>query len=494
MRQRPLLHPVLQIGLLGLCGWIAYLHLAITYPLPAFVAKYPLTDLGRSNGWNAPSLVDFVLTLSFAFFSYLLAWRIARRHPRAHWLFGMVVGFAVLDGLTFLLMYPVAATDVFEYVFHSRILTQYGQNPLAVAPIAFKGDPFLKTVNWAVQPSPYGPLWVILTVPGSLIARNDLLSNLLWMRGIAVLFYVGCVLMVGAILRKHEPEYKIPGTLLFAWNPLILFEAAGNAHNGVIMMFLALLSFFLILQRKWEWVIPALVGSVLVKYSTALLLPPVLFFCLKSISERNDRLRFLLTTTLASAVILTLLFLPFLAVPSGLLYEADFVSLLAAPTIAYYFLWSIQGERIARSTTIALSALSYIAVYVAGLAWTFWSHRSNVQFRTLVLLGTWMLLGYLLIGSMHFQPWFVLWPISLGLWINHTLTRHVLLTLSASSLLSYAANYFWIWNIRVWRNPEVNLMFVLVIFGPPLLFGFGSWVWERRHLVGRVASVSTGRA
>ena len=467
--------PVLQVAVLGLVSWLAYLHLTLSYPLHTFVAKYPLTDFGRANGWSQPTLLDFIVTILGAFILYLLAWLIVRKHPRDRRLFWLVIAFAALFAITLLAMYPITATDIFEYVFHSRIVTLYGQNPLTTPPIAFKGDPFLKTVNWAVQPSPYGPLWVILTVPGSLLAANDLTLNLLLMKILPIVFYLGCVLAIAAILRHKDASQKIAGTLMFAWNPLILFEASGNGHNGIIMMFFALMAIYFLMRGKWLWVIPALVASVLVKYVTAILLLPFLIYCLRAQIGWRNRFIFLIKTSAISALLTVIIALPFLAVPSGLLYEADFYSLLAIPTLGYYFLRTIHGDKIAKSIMLAVSSGAYLLVYALSLRFQARARRP----LDVIMLSTWLTLAYLFVGSMHFQPWFAIWPIALGIWTSHAFTRRVLLAFSISALFSYVANFYWIWNIRTLQNPQVNLMFVLVIFTPPIIVGILSWLCDK---------------
>ncbi len=473
--------PILQVVVLGVLSWLIYLHLTLAYPLSVFVAKYPLTDFGRANNWSPPTLADFLLSIFGAFSLYLLAWQVVRRHPRERRLLWLVLAFGALSALTLLAMYPITATDVFEYVFHSRILVHYGENPLSVPPMSFKGDPFLKTVNWAQHPSPYGPLWVILTVPGSALGGNDLLLNLFLMRALTGVFYLACAVVIAAILRTKDLEQQVGGTLLFAWNPLILFEAPGNGHNGIIMMFFALLAIYLLIKRQWLWVIPVLVASVLVKYITAILLLPFLIYCLRAQDGRHTRLVFLVKTSLLSALLVVVLALPFLSIPSGLLEEANFYSLLAVPTLAYNVLKGIHGDKIAKALTIGASVGSYLLLYGLSIR----ALARDPRPHGLILLSTWLTVAYLGIACMHFQPWFTVWPIALGIWINHRLARRVLIVFTLSALLSYAANFLWIWNIRTWQTMQVNVMFVLVIFAPPLLVGLVSKLWDARFSAAR---------
>lgn len=484
---RWLAHPITPLTLVGLLTWLAYLDFASTYPLKTLVEKYPLTDFGRANNWSQSSLFDFLLSIFGAFFLYLIAWRIVQRHPQDRRLLWLAIAFALLFGVTLLAMYPVSSTDIFEYVFHSRILVHYGQNPLAVPPMAFKGDPFLATVNWQRHPSPYGPLWVVLTVPSSLIAGNDLILNLVMMKTLAVIFFVGCALVIAAILRHKNPGQQVVGALLFAWNPLVLFEAPGNGHNGIIMMFFALLSIYLLVRRQWLWVIPALVASVLIKYITAILLIPFLIYCWCTQPDRAARARYLVKTLTLTTLLVGATILPFLQVPQGLLEEANFYSALAIPSLAYNYLRGIHGNDIAKILTISVCVFSYLVLYALSVRALTREQRPH----RLLVVCTWLIVAYLGIACMHFQPWFAIWPIALGIWVSHPLARRVLVVFTASALLSYAANFVWIWNYRAWQILQVNMMFVAVIFAPPLIVGLSSRIQEAHLTFARWRVVST---
>ncbi|MBI5030585.1 MAG: hypothetical protein HZB51_08655 [Chloroflexi bacterium] len=459
--------PLLHITLLGTLSWLAYLHLATTYPLEDFVRRYTLTDFGRVNDWKVATMLDFIATISAMLLFGLLAWCVLYRQPRNKKLFWLIFAFAVLFSSTLLTMYPITSSDVFEYVFHSRILVHYGQNPLVVPPIAFKGDPFLRQIPWALHPSPYGPLWVLLTVPGSLLATNNFMVSLFMMKFMPLPFFLGCIFIIAAILRLVDSKYQLAGTLLFAWNPLILLEAIGNGHNGLIMMFFALFAMYLLLKRHWVWVIPVLVAAVLIKWAIAILLIPFLIYCWRMQPDSRARWLYLAKTFAITAVMVLILALPFLAIPTGLLEEANFYSLLAMPSVVYYFLKGIYGNNVAKVLTLSMGLAVYLIVYIISLR----SLLRKPEPRHLMLLSVFLIVAYFGIACVHFQPWFVVWPIALGIWINHAMVRRVLLVFTASALFSYVANFFWIWNYNVWQALQTNLVFVVVIFSPPIFIG-----------------------
>ncbi|MBI3536208.1 MAG: hypothetical protein HY070_01400 [Chloroflexi bacterium] len=446
------------------------MHLASRYPLHTLVAKVALTEFGRLNNYSLEALIDFGLSILIPFCLYLCAWQVVRHAPSDRKLLGLIFGFAILFAATLVAMYPIGATDLFNYVFYSRILVHYGQNPLSVPPRVFNSDPFYSRVLWYNTPAPYGPLWVLLTIPGTLIAGDDLTLNLFLMNILPAIFYLGCAVLILVILRQSEPKHMLTGTFLFAWNPLILFEAPGNGHNGIIMMFFVLVAVYLLLKRRWAWVLPALVASVLVKYISAILLAPFLIYCLSKQEGVENKIRFLFKTLALSAILSALVMARFVSMPTGLADEANWFSLLAVPTLGLNLLNAVLGERGANTLVLILCSSAYLLLYVTSLRLS--TYRDHVH--NLVLLSTWLTMTYLIIACVAFQPWFIIWSIALGIWVNHVVLRRVLLVFTISGLMSYAASFFWVWNWNHWQRIHANAMFVAVIFLPPLFVWLGS--------------------
>lgn len=486
---RPYLRsPFLHLGVLGAFTWLAYLHLTLTYPMPGMVARFPLTDFGRANNYSPAALHDFLISVFIPFGLYLMAWQVLRRVSFDRRLLALVIGWSALFTFTLSMMYPIGATDLFDYVFYSRILVRYGQNPLSVPPIVFRNDPFIKTVVWPKTPAPYGPLWVLLTAPGSYLAGDDLTRNLFAMKVLPALFFLACVLLISSILKHLDPAHRLVGTLLFAWNPLVLFEAPGNGHNAIIMMFFVLLAVYFLVRRAWIWMMPALAASVLIQYASALLVLPFFLYGLRAQAGSKHRFRNLVLSGAISFVLVAIVTAPFFAIPTGLLEEARWFSLLGVPSLLYHYLKGFLGDSDARFWTMLGTHLTFLVVYGLGLR-----RMAQIEHPAgLLHLNTWLILAYLALASVSFQPWFILWPIALGLWINRHLAQRVLLVSTVSGLLSYAVAFFWVWNWTNWPKIETNAIFVGVIFGPPLVAGLvtvahDQWVRHRRRLLASLA-------
>ncbi|MFN8559339.1 MAG: hypothetical protein U0531_19045 [Dehalococcoidia bacterium] len=66
-------------------------------------------------------------------------------------------------------MYPPTAVDLFHNQADARTLWVHGANPLIVPPSAHD---YPIGISWANQPSPYGPIWNLLTVVPARLAGD----------------------------------------------------------------------------------------------------------------------------------------------------------------------------------------------------------------------------------------------------------------------------------------------------------------------------------
>jgi hypothetical protein len=74
----------------------------------------------------------------------------------------IVIGSTLAFIIMFLFMAPVDARDIYDNIFHGRILGVYGANPFRDLISSFPHDPFFQYPYWKNSPSAYGPLWETL--------------------------------------------------------------------------------------------------------------------------------------------------------------------------------------------------------------------------------------------------------------------------------------------------------------------------------------------
>lgn len=174
------------------------------------------------------------------------------------------------------LSYPAFSHDIFNYMFDARTVVKYGEIPYYVKPLDFSTDPWLNFMHWTHRPGIYPPLWIIITLPLYILGFNTLIPIILNFKAIVFIHYLGSTYVIGKIMEKINIKHKIPSMVFFALNPLIIIESLISAHNDIIMMFWALLAFYILQKGKRIFGLFLLAISVALKWVTIFLLPLLL--------------------------------------------------------------------------------------------------------------------------------------------------------------------------------------------------------------------------
>ena len=186
----------------------------------------------------------------------------------------------ILSFVFLVFSYNAFSYDLFNYIFDAKILTHYLQNPYFHKPSDFPTDPMLNFMRWTHRTYPYGPTWLLLTVPLSFIGMNIFLPTFFMFKFLMGLSFLGSCYLIYKISDKLFPENKLLNVSFWAFNPLVLIESLISAHNDVPMIFLLLLSIYLYLERKKTLSFFSYILSVGVKFSTGAFLPVAVFIFL----------------------------------------------------------------------------------------------------------------------------------------------------------------------------------------------------------------------
>jgi hypothetical protein len=265
--------------------------------LIAFTLRFPivdhyrgLTDVASLSGKSASGALLWAASLTVAFALYALGWRRARAAGRAG--IAPVLATGLVATLVLLFAYPVTAIDEYVYLVHGRIWAFHGGNPLVQPPNLFPDERLLNmTGEFGNAPAPYGPLWIGASGLVARLAGDDLLVGLLLFKGLAVASYAVCAWLISRLLVATGDEEATAGTLLFAWNPVVLIDVAGNGHNDAAMMALVLAA-VAATRSRWRVAAPALLClAALVKYVAGALVPLLLIELWCSRERLGGRLR-----------------------------------------------------------------------------------------------------------------------------------------------------------------------------------------------------------
>jgi hypothetical protein len=138
------------------------------------------------------------------------------------------------------------------------MLSIYHVDPLVIVPAHVANDPILRFMPSPHQPALYGPLWLEICALLTGLT-NQLQLTVLLFKGLGLLTHLLNIALIWLLLDKLFPQHRITGTLLYAWNPLILIELVANGQHEGLVLSLILLAILLHLQRR-RW---AQVGALI---------------------------------------------------------------------------------------------------------------------------------------------------------------------------------------------------------------------------------------
>ncbi len=194
----------------------------------------------------------------------------------------ILMNLIILSVAFLFLSYPaILSYDIFNYIFTAKILVWYQENPFIVMPIEFLGDPYLSFTHAANKVALYGPSWIGMTTLPYLLGFNNFILTLFNFKLFVVVFYFGIIYLI------YKFTKNIGSVAYFALSPLVLIETFVSGHNDVSMMFLALLSIYLLKKDKIILALFFLFASVLIKYATIFLLPIFIYYLFLKFKKRK---------------------------------------------------------------------------------------------------------------------------------------------------------------------------------------------------------------
>lgn len=489
----------------GVSGMAYYLGFVQPYKLTENY-RTPLQDLAKLSGASGPAANEWALTWIVLFAGYLLAFRFCPPGDRVTRNFRRVAlaiigGCAAFYSINMLFMYPVGAADIFDQIFRARLLSHYGLNPFITLPASIQGDPLQQYVAWRGDPSPYGPVWELLAGGTSWLAGADLWRNLVFFKLLVMLAYAASVALTYGILMASRPDWALRGTLFFAWNPLVIFEVAGNGHNDAVMIMFLLLAVYLFVLARRSAVLPAVMAGALAKFVPALLIPVFVAAIWRdrfqpasrrttgsgtSLPVRRkllgnfDAFSTLAIGLVASAGMALVLYAPFWAGTEsvGALSRKKLFT-ASLPKVALDLLTGnlnvddAAAQGLVRNTALVLTLLVVLAfsvrIFLAGDARTEGGRKALVG-RTLGALYE-VIFFYLAFATLWFQPWYLMWLVALTAPVARfsNVTRTVLFCIGG------VANYFvwdfvWLWNHTTMRNIQITA--AIAVYTLPLIYTF----------------------
>jgi alpha-1,6-mannosyltransferase len=440
--------------------WLRSLSIAGHSGFPV-VGENPLTwilDDGPTG------LNRFLFLVAALFLPYLLALTLAGRVAGRGGVL-VALGGAALFGGTMLAMFPAGAIDIFHNILDGRLVWVYHLNPMLVPPSAIKFDPLFAYLNfWQTTRSAYGPLWFLSTLPAVVAGGNSLYRNIVAYKALPFASELISLGLSVLIMRRIAPRKIAAAIVCFGWNPLVLWEIAGNGHNDIVMMTFALLAILLLLTHRWPLAFPALACSVLVKYISLVLLPVFVLWIFWRHGLRAWRP--LAAGALAAIAVVVGVFLPFWRGSQTL------APLREQPN---YFIFSpasaalgMAGDDLANTSRVVhvkeVMTAAFAVLYLAALT------RLRPDPASLVRTCVEVIFLLLVLIVWWFWPWYVIWGLALAALLPGSGHARLFIIFSASAMLVYTSS---VWRELVWNYSTTYPMAVgtaLFVFTPPVLY------------------------
>ena len=206
-------------------------------------------------------------------------------------------------------LYPIGAVDVFYYLCQLKLQFFYHQNPyLTPFSPSYQSDPFAKFSPFLGAIVVYGPAWFWVSWPAVLLSG---FASVFQVLVVYKIWSALCVLVTTLIIYhcSQTREQRFLGVTLFGLNPLVWYEAVGNAHNDIMMTSFLLAAIWASRDAKKFWVLtlPFLATAILIKPTCA----PLLWVFVVWLQRAGWTWRsFLLSGTLA-VIVACVIFWPF---------------------------------------------------------------------------------------------------------------------------------------------------------------------------------------
>ncbi len=248
--------------------------LSLTLTSLPFAAKI-LLAFQYIGFFNRPlsSLLYVLIILLFSALYFFTALRVKKHQISKKALMRIIIVVSVI--LTF--SYNAFSYDIFNYIFDAKIVTHYHENPYIHKALDYTGDPMLSFMRWTHREYPYGPVWLILTVPLSFLGFGFFLPTFFLFKLLSLGFYLVAVIFLYRLVCIFDKDRALFVSSLFALNPLMLFEGLVSSHLDIVMISLMIVSLYYLFKKKTMKSYIFLFLSIGIKFATGFLAPLYLF-------------------------------------------------------------------------------------------------------------------------------------------------------------------------------------------------------------------------
>ena len=333
---------------------------------------------------------------------------------------------------------PLFSRDIYSYVAQGK-LAAAGLNPYAEAPASLSHDALYHSlaVVWRHTPSPYGPLFVVVTNAGAHIAGTSLIGLILVFR---MLELVGLALGAWALTSIASRLGANEGVALWlgVLSPLTLLSDVSSAHNDTLMIGLLLAGAALSLRGARRGAIAVIAVAAAVKLPALAGVAVLTVRDLRHVAWRRG------AVLIAEALGITLFVLLVSTVVNGFgwtwasphaLSIPSELRTLATPSVSVgaFIAATLRvagAHTLATHTVVTVVQYLFDATTLAVIAIALLKVRAR---NTLRVLGT--ILLAVVLGGPTLWPWYLLWGLSVLAATSAQTSRALAITAMGATLL-----------------------------------------------------------
>lgn len=289
---------------------------------------------------------------------------------------------------------PCLSTDVFDNLARGRVESVHGANPYTMPPAQFPEDPFTQKANWTKFGNPYGPVSSLVQAGVTGVSGDRVWIGVYVFKLLCALCHIATALCLWRAAKHLRPERAPLVYYLYLWNPWILVETAGNAHNDALLALGVAAAMWALAGSRTALATAAFGLAVLTKHSAAVLGPPLL-----ALAWRRGQL-------------------------AGFAIGVAITAALTAPLVGHYFMEPGAIDALIAQAGHQRTSLQYLLATLIGT-----NHGSTLTIAGYVLAAlfmAWCLPGirdassfgrqaarvvvfFLVVGMPMFSPWYHLW-------------------------------------------------------------------------------------
>lgn len=342
-----------------------------------------------------------------------------------------IIKYIIIISALFTLILPMTSTDIFYYISTGWSEAKYKINPYYTSVYELKqendinDDEILNKIPkvWQGQKIVYGPIWPLICKLLTTLSFGSLPLALI----IFKIFNL-CLHLLNCILIKKLSNKRL-FTLIYALNPLILFEGLTNVHNDMLLIFLIFLALYIVIKKK-NIILSIIVLAIAtaVKYVAILIVPFVVIYYFR---KEKPLKRIMYAIGLSIIFLLTI-------IVTYLLYAKDLQVIQGIFT---------QQQKFAKSLTLSIyliinpniaskAATIFIAMFISFYLIEIIIHlfKKNVTLKNSFRIAYTAILTFLLIVITNFQVWYIMWLIPLLMYQNKKNVKSIINLTIASEL------------------------------------------------------------